>query len=252
MLILLGKVLEDEVKQGTLSRNVAKLVEHPHQVKKDMKTWTAEQAATFLETAADHRLSAAFQLSLYGLRRGEVLGLCWSDVDLQAKTITIRRARVEITGVGVVEGEPKTERGRRTLPLDDGLVAALRSLKARQAQERLAAGHAYTAGCGDCGGEHLVVNELGHPYRPEWFSDEFRRMAKAGGLPVIRLHDARHTCGTLMHLRGVPTAVISKWLGHATASFTMATYVHSQDDALAAATGWALYGSVIRTSQSGK
>jgi integrase len=203
-----------------------------------------------LETAADHRLSAAFQLSLYGLRRGEVLGLCWSDVDLQAKTITIRRARVEITGVGVVEGEPKTERGRRTLPLDDGLVAALRSLKARQAQERLAAGHAYTAGCGDCGGEHLVVNELGHPYRPEWFSDEFRRMAKAGGLPVIRLHDARHTCGTLMHLRGVPTAVISKWLGHATASFTMATYVHSQDDALAAA--GALYGSVIRTSQSGK
>jgi integrase len=92
MLTLLGKVLEDEVKQGTLSRNVAKLVEHPHQVKKDMKTWTAEQAATFLETAADHRLSAAFQLSLYGLRRGEVLGLCWSDVDLQAKTITIRRA----------------------------------------------------------------------------------------------------------------------------------------------------------------
>ena len=63
MLTLLGKVLEDEVKQGTLSRNVAKLVKHPHQVKKDMKTWTAEQAATFLETAADHRLSAAFQLS---------------------------------------------------------------------------------------------------------------------------------------------------------------------------------------------
>jgi integrase len=71
--------------------------------------------------------------------------------------------------------------------------------------------------------------------RPEWFSDEFRRIAKDAGLPIIRLHDARHTCGTLMHLRGVPTAVISKWLGHATASFTMATYVHSQDDALTAA-----------------
>jgi integrase len=65
----------------------------------------------------------------------------------------------------------------------------------------------------------------------------------------IRLHDARHSCGTLMHLRGVPTAVISKWLGHATAPFTMATYVHSQDDALTAA--GALYGSVIRASQSG-
>ena len=94
-----------------------------------------------------------------------------------------------------------------------------------------------------------MVNELGRTYRPEWFSDEFRRMAKDAGLPVIRLHDARHTCGTLMHLRGVPTAVITKWLGHATASFTMATYVHSQDDALTAA--GALYGSVIRASQSG-
>ena len=66
-------------------------------------------------------------------------------------------------------------------------------------------------------------------------------------MPAIRLHDARHTCGTLMHLNGVPTAVISAWLGHATASFTMATYVHSQDDALTAA--GAMYGSVIRASQ---
>jgi hypothetical protein len=71
---------------------------------------------------------------------------------------------------------------------------------------------------------HVVVDELGHPYWPEWYSDQFRNLAKTAVLPVIRLHDARHTCGTLMHLRGVPTAVISKWLGHATAPFTMATY----------------------------
>jgi integrase len=81
----------------------------------------------------------------------------------------------------------------------------------------------------------VVVDEIGRPLRPEHYSDRFRELAKAAGLPVIRLHDARHTCGTLMHLRGVPIAVISKWLGHATAAFTMATYVHSQDDALAAA-----------------
>ena len=135
----------------------------------------------------------------------------------------------------MVEGEPQTERGPRTLPLDETLAASLRSLKARQAQERLAAGEAYSTGCPDCSGSHLVVDELGRPYRPESFGDRFATLARAAGLPSIRLHDARHTCGTLMHLRGVPTAVISKWLGHATASFTMATYVHSQDDALAAA-----------------
>ena len=94
-----------------------------------------------------------------------------------------------------------------------------------------------------------MVDELGHPYRPEGYSDRFRSLAKAARLPAIRLHDARHTCGTLMHLRGVPTAVISKWLGHATASFTMATYVHSQDDALAAA--GAMYATAIRATQSG-
>jgi integrase len=94
------------------------------------------------------------------------------------------------------------------------------------------------------------VDELGRPYRPEWYGDRFAKLATARGLPVIRLHDARHTCGTLMHLRGVPTAVISKWLGHATASFTMATYVHSQDEALAAA--GAMYATAIgqRASQS--
>jgi integrase len=87
---------------------------------------------------AQERLSATW-LSLYGLRRGEVLGLCWSDIDLQAKMITIQRARFEVTGSGVVEVGPKTERGERTLPMDDVLAAALRSLKARQAQERLEA-----------------------------------------------------------------------------------------------------------------
>jgi integrase len=250
MLGRLSSVLEDAVRQGTLSRNVAKMMERLHRTKKEMETWTAEQSATFLQAVADHRLSAAYQLSLYGLRRGEVLGLCWNDIDLAAKKITIRRARVDVTGKGVVEVGPKTERGKRTLPLDDGLIAALRSLKARQARERLEAGEVYSASCVDCGGAHVAVDEIGRPLRPELFSDQFQRLSKKAGLPVIRLHDARHTCGTLMHLRGVPTAVISKWLGHATASFTMGFYVHSQDDALAAA--GALYATAIRAVQSGE
>jgi integrase len=99
-----------------------------------------------------------------------------------------------------VEGEPKTERGRRTLPLDEALAASLRSLRARQAEERLAAGEAYSTGCPDCSGAHLVVDELGRPYRPESYGDRFATLARAAGLPTIRLHDARHTCGTLMHL----------------------------------------------------
>jgi integrase len=135
VLTLLGSVLDDAVRQGTLSRTAAKLVERPSQTRREMQTWTAEQAAAFLEAVATDRLAQAWQLSLYGLRRGEVLGLCWSDIDLDAKTLTIRRARVEVTGSGVLEVGPKTERSGRTLPLDEAVVASLRSLKTRQARE---------------------------------------------------------------------------------------------------------------------
>ena len=137
MLTLLGSVLDVAAKDGLVARNVARMVERPSQAKHEMRTWTAGEAAAFLEAVATERLSVAFQLSMYGLRRGEVLGLRWSDVDLEAKTITIRITRTLIAGTEVVEGEPKTERGKRTLPLDSALVAALRSLKARQARERL-------------------------------------------------------------------------------------------------------------------
>jgi integrase len=248
-LTLLSSVLDDAVRQGTLSRNVAKMVERAPEDKHEMKTWTEGQAAAFLEAVADDRLSAAWQLSLYGLRGGEVLGLCWSDVDLQAKTLIIRRARVEVTGSGVVEVGPKTERGKRTLPLDDALASALRSLKARQARERLEAGEAYSSGCGECTEAHVVVDELGWPVRPKWYSDQFRNLAKAAGLPVIRLHDARHTCGTLMHLPGSPHGC----------DFEVARARHGQlhdghlrplqDDALAAA--GAMYSTAIRATQSG-
>lgn len=204
-----------------------------------MSTWTAEAAAAFLRHVAEDRLSAAWRLSLYGLRRGEVLGLRWSDVDLIAKTITVRWERI-IVADEIIEKEPKTERGRRTLPLDDDLVASLTALQLRQREEREEAGEAYAQPCTmvdprtgeQCSGDHVVVNEIGQPYHPQSYSDRFAVHRDQAGLPRIRLHDTRHTCGTLMHLRGVPTAVISAWLGHSKASFTMDTYVHSQNEAL--------------------
>lgn len=225
MLTVLSAALDSAERQGLIGRNVAKLVERPSQRKKELSTWTAEQASAFLAYAADDRLHAAWLLSMYGLRRGEVLGLRWDRVDLKAGAITVSEARVSVAGE-IVEQDPKSERSHRTLPLDAGAVAALKTLKARQAAERLEAGPAYEAS------GYVVVNELGQPPRPEWYGDRFQWLAAKAGLPVIRLHDARHTCGTLMHLRGVPTAVISAWLGHASAAFTLKTYVHSQDEAL--------------------
>jgi integrase len=230
MLTTLTAALESAVKQGLVGRNVARLVERPTHKPKELVTWSAEQAAAFLVHVADDRLAAAWMLSLYGLRRGEILGLRWADVDLKAAqpTITVSQARVSVAGE-VSDGDPKSKRSHRTLPLDADLAAALKTLKARQAEEKLAAGAAYQRT------GYVVVDELGRPPRPEWYGDTFQRLSKEAGLPVIRLHDARHTCATLMHLRGVPVAVISAWLGHASAAFTMKTYAHSQDEALVAA-----------------
>lgn len=244
-LMLVTAVLDDQMRQGNLARNVAKLVDRVEDPKDEMVTWTAQQAAAFLASVAGHRLYAAWNLSLYGLRRSEVLGLRWSDVDLVGRTLTIRNCRTAIGG-SVVEGPPKTRRSKRTLPLDDGLVAALDALALAQRDEHDRAFGAYRATCALCGGVHLVADELGHPYLPQTYSDLFERLARAAKLPAIRLHDTRHTCGTLMHLRGVPAAVISAWLGHSSAAFTMATYVHSQDEALTNA------GQTLRDALNGE
>lgn len=225
-LIVLRMAIEDALKEGRVARNVAKLVDPPKRIHQEMKTWTPAEAQAFLAVATQDRLAAAWLLSLYGMRRGEVLGLRWSDVDLERRTVTIIQTRVSVGGTLVVTSEPKTQRGRRQLPLDTGVCAALQALRARQAAERLAAGSAYqSTGL-------VVVDELGQPVRPERYSDAFTRLARSAGVPAIRLHDARHTAATLLHLRGVPLAVISAWLGHADPAFTLRTYAKSQSDVL--------------------
>jgi integrase len=93
---------------------------------------------------------------------------------------------------------------------------------------------------------YVAVNEAGEPYTPDTLTRMWHKIAKAAGVRQIRLHDARHSCGTALHLRGVPLAVIAKWLGHADAETTARIYAHSQDDALRAA-GVSL-GGVVTSS----
>jgi integrase len=140
----------------------------------------------------------------------------------------------------VVENDTKTLSSRRTLPLDDGLVAVLRRASARYAEERLSLGAAHA----DSG--YVAVNEAGEPYTPDTLTRMWHKLAKTAGVRPIRLHDARHSCGTALHLRGVPLAVIARWLDHADASVTARIYAHSQDDALRAA-GQSL-GTVVTSS----
>ena len=113
---------------GWLARNPAEHVRPPRQHKRQGSTWSEADVRAFLELASADRLAACWRMTLYGMRRGEVAGLCWDAVDLDAGTITIGLARVLVYGRVIVK-PPKSERGFRTLPLDPDLAAALRGLR---------------------------------------------------------------------------------------------------------------------------
>jgi integrase len=170
----------------------------------------------------------ASELALSGLRRGEIAGLRWADVDLENKTLTIANNRVSAGG-RTVENDPKSIASRRTLPLPNRLITVLKAAKARQAAERLALGIDYGSGA------YVVSNEIGEPYAPAVLSSYWQDAVKTAGIRHIKLHAARHTCATLMHLSGVPVAVIAAWIGHKDATLTMKLYTHSQAEALKAA-----------------
>lgn len=227
MLTVLAAALESEVKQGTLVRNVAKLVDKLPEAdeRSEMKTWTPAQVEQFLASVDGDQYSHAWWLALCGLRRGEISGLRWEDVDTGSKTLTVSTSRVSFAKT-ITEGTPKSKRSARTLPMPDDLVAALKAAKKRQAENRLALGGAWR----DSG--YVVADAEGNPPTPNTLTYWWRRSVEKAGVPAIRLHDARHTCATLMHLRGVPIAVVAAWMGHASAAFTLSTYAHSQDPAL--------------------
>ncbi|WLP89949.1 tyrosine-type recombinase/integrase [Gordonia sp. NB41Y] len=229
-----ARVADDEPEaQGIVVRNVAEYVERPKAETREMAAWAQDQAEAFRVHVENERRYALWLLTLYGLRRSEVLGLRWNAIDFDAGTVAIVAGRVVVPG-GTVEGDPKSARSRRVLPMPSDVIAALRSFKAAQAAERLVMGSGWT----DTG--LVAVNADGSPIRPETYSAEFRRMVKVAGLPRIRLHDVRHTSVSLMMARGVPVLDVAKWHGHDPA-MTLRVYGHVDGDALARA-GASLFG----------
>lgn len=226
----LKAAFEVAVQEGKLVRNVVALVKPVEYQQRERETWTQAEVHTFLRAIAGTRLEVAWRLSLYGLRRGEVLGLRWEDIDLKGRTLRVVQTRVMCEGAVIVE-PPKSRNGERELPIDDGLAAALELLRKTQMTESAEAGAAYGADLPGldwyAGGEYLVTDEIGTPIHPEWYSDEFGRVLRRAGLKRITLHDSRHTTLSLMEKAGVPISVISKWAGHFDAAFTQSTYVHA-------------------------
>ncbi|MDZ7918144.1 MAG: site-specific integrase [Rhodococcus sp. (in: high G+C Gram-positive bacteria)] len=225
MLGLLASVLQDQMRQGNIVRNVAAMVDRLPSEAREMDTLSKTEAAKLLAHVGREPMPQAWQLAMHGLRRGEIAGLRWSDVDLAKSKLKIANTRIAV-GSTIIEGPPKTKKSRRTLPLTKPLAAALKAAKAQQAQEKLALGEHYQDS------DYVVRLPTGLPVHPNLLTFRWKKILESAGLKHVRLHDARHTCATLMHLQGIPIAVIAAWLGHASAAFTLSVYAHSQEEAL--------------------
>jgi integrase len=203
----LSAAFEQACDDGKLYRNPCRSVKLPALAPKELEPWSKAEVGAFLAAASGDRLHAAWLLSLYGMRREEVCGLRWSDVDLQARTLTIVNAHPVVDGHVRPKG-PKSQRSKRTLPLDDDLAAALKALRKLQLGEQLAAGPAYEQG------SYVVTDELGRPVNPEWYSDEFHRVRTRAGVRRITLRNVRDTGNSLMAAAGIADHVRAAWCGH--------------------------------------
>jgi len=188
---------------------------------RELKTWSAEQLkAFFASTASDRHAALWHALAMTGMRRGEVVGLRWDDVDLETGRLSVRRALIP-HGSGVIVSEPKTAKGRRSIALDPASIEALKARAARQLDDQKEWGEAWSdSGC-------VFSKENGEPLHPQVVSRAFTLALKAARLPEIRLHDLRHTHATLALRAGIHPKVVSERLGHATISIRFDTYSHA-------------------------
>jgi len=229
---LLSEALDLAIDDDVIRTNVARRVKRPAQRRREMSTWTADQLRSFLGHVDGDPLVGLWHLSCRGLRRGEVLGLRWQDVDLTGRTIHVRQTRTE-SGGKVHVGPPKTERGRRSLPLDDAAVRALRLTYERTVGSTVVPLH-HGDGPRRVGDRLVAVDPAGQPLRPEVYGDMFARLTVAAGLPPIRLHDLRHSAITVLLEQGIPVPTVARFAGH-DPSVTLRTYAHVTDHAARAA-----------------
>ncbi|WP_250289514.1 tyrosine-type recombinase/integrase [Frankia sp. CiP1_Cm_nod1] len=226
---VLRAALADAERMELVSRNVAKAVRPPSLAGGEQHTLTTSDARRFLTLAIDDRLEALFVLALtMGLRRGELLGLRWDDVDLDARTLWVRRSAQRVSGqLRLVE--PKTHGSRRTVPIPALAVDALERQRKRQADERNKAGESWQ------NNGLVFASTVGTPMEPRNVTRRVQQLRDGAGLPWLRLHDFRHGCATFLLASGIEPRTVMEILGHTTVRMTMERYGHVLPERLRAA-----------------
>jgi integrase len=222
---VLHHALSDAVKWGLLVRNVTDAVEPPKKARNEMRVWNADQANRVLAAAAEDPLETLWRLSVFtGMRRGELLGLKWSDVDIEAPALFVQRALSRGLTARLEEGEPKSRAGRRRIAVSPSVVESLKRHRTRQLEHRLAAGEAYEYR------GYVFANEMGGHLHPNVLYRQFRSLITRAGVPTIRFHDLRHTSATLLLAEGVHGKIVQERLGHSNIAMTLDLYSHVSAD----------------------
>lgn len=220
---VIHKACVDAVRQGVLARNPGDHVELPKQETPETETWTADELGRFLTHAEPHRLYAAMVIMCStGMRRSEVLGARWQNLNLETGRLAVVDTLVPVKGKPMLRiGETKTRRSRRVIALDTRTVSVLREHRARQNAERLRAGGAWA----DL--DLVFTNELGEMINPATFTRLVKKLAIEAGVPPLTPHAAaRHTWATLALGSGVHPRVVQERLGHSTVALTLDRYSH--------------------------
>lgn len=231
----LHKALAVAVRQRYISKNVADEIELPSVRTPPIQPFDFEQARALLTALKGHRWESLYWLALnLGMRQGELLGLTWESLNLDAGTLRVSQQLQRIKhpegGKMFVLQTTKTRAGERVLQLDADLVALLREHRRVQAEEAALRGAAWKNRFG-----LVFVTDTGAPIHFSDLVKQFKGSLKKAGLPAIRFHDLRHTAATLMLADGVPLVTVSKILGHSSPAITAVIYAHALDDQKASA-----------------
>jgi integrase len=215
-------------KTRRLAFNPVYAVELEPEERPEAKRWSAAEAARFLAASADDPLGLLFRIViLRGARRAEACGFRWSGTDLDAGYLTVERP-ILLVGAKVIEGKPKSQAGQRKIWLDDATVALFREHRKKQLAARLRAGTAWQDN------DLVFCQEDGRPWKPDAVTRRFQVIARAAGLPVIKLHEGRHSAASLARDAEVDPEIRRKTLGHADQAMT-SHYTHIEAQAHRAA-----------------
>ena len=229
---ILRRALRTAEQDGLVTRNVAAIADGVKVPQREGRTMTQAQAQAFLAHVHGHRLGAAWvtQLGL-GLRRGELLGLSWADLKLDATppTLTVNRALKRLSGVGLILSDTKTRQSRRTLPMPTAVATALSDHRRRQLAERLTAGPEWVAA--PLGADLVFRTPFGTAADPDHWRQSTYAATIAAGIGRWSPHELRHSAASLLMAMGVPLKVISESLGHSSIRITSDVYAHLMADA---------------------